>query len=59
MAADTRTRRIVETEIAAARAAFLAADERGDYDTADAEYRRMDDLLSEYGRLPVPMPRKP
>lgn len=56
MAADTRTRRIVEVEISAARAAFLAADEAGDYDTADAEYQRLNALLDEYTHVPHPRP---
>lgn len=51
--ADTRTRYDIEVEIAAARVAFLAADEIGDFTTADEQYRRLDLLLDLYRRVPA------
>lgn len=48
LASDHRPHLIIAVEIAAARAAFLAADEAGDYETADAHYARLDCLLEEY-----------
>ena len=57
--ADTRTRDHIGIEIAAERWAFLRADEAEDWAAADAHYRRMNALLEDYGRLPVPMPRTP
>lgn len=51
-ATDHRTRRMIEVEIAASRVAFLAADERGDYAAADAEYQHLDLLLDEYRHVP-------
>lgn len=50
-----RERNLIEIEIAAARWAFLAADEAGDYDEADRQYQRMDRLLEQL----IPTQRQP
>lgn len=51
----TRDRNLLEVEIQAARWAFLAADEAGDYDEADRQYQRMDGLLEKL----IPQQRTP
>ena len=50
-----RDRTLIEIEIAAARWAFLAADETGDWTEADKQYARLDELLEQL----IPQQRQP
>lgn len=45
---------LLEAAIVAERWAFLEADAREDYTEADEHYRRMDELLEQFGHIPQP-----